>query len=127
MHHHSTKQRLAALRRRLGIQLTPPKWARERSRKFKEAAVALRAARDEAARQIVAALTPAPIAEATPAGMFAMASGPTQPGEAPTTIAEGSAAAISSVAPKRFARLATHESGSPRGPVAAGDQGERRR
>lgn len=96
MHHHSTKQRLSALRRKFGIQLTPPKWARERSRRFKEAAAALRAARDEAAeamravgeeaqRQVLAALTPAPLAELTPAGIFATASGP---GDAPTTIAE---------------------------------------
>lgn len=96
MHHHSTKQRLAALRRRLGIQLTPPKWARERSRRFKEAAIAarneaaaaVRAATDEATRQIVAALTPAPGVELTPAPLMATGGGTELPNDAPTTIAE---------------------------------------
>lgn len=88
MFHVSTKQRLAALRRKYGIQLTAPKWARERSRKFKEAAAAMKAARDEARRQIVAALTPAPMAEMTPAGMFAMAGGPGGTGDSPTTVAD---------------------------------------
>lgn len=85
MFHVSTKQRLAALRRKYGLQLTAPKWARERSRRFKEAATAIKAARDEARRQIVAALTPAPMAEMTPAGMFAMAGGPA---DSPTTVAD---------------------------------------
>lgn len=108
MHHHSTKQRLAALRRRFGIQLTPPKWAQARSRKFKEAALAakaetaaaMRAAGDEA-RRFVASLTPAPgvdrasdsfrqIVEAltpAPSVFFATAGGP-EDGDAPTTVAQ---------------------------------------
>jgi nucleoid-associated protein YgaU len=86
MHHHSTKQRLAALRRRFGIQLTPPKWAKDRSRQFKEAAAAIKSAQQEATRQIVAALTPAPSAELSPS-MFAVAGGPSGD-DAPTTVAE---------------------------------------
>lgn len=87
MHHHSTKQRLAALRRKLGIHLTPPKWAQERSRKFKEAAEALKAARAEAARQIVAALTPPPRVELTPAPILATSGSTADSGDAPTAVA----------------------------------------
>lgn len=82
MFHASTKQRLAALRRKYGVQLTPPKWARERSRRFKEVASAMKAAGDEAARQVVAALTPAPGA------MLAVAGGPDGSDDSPTTVAE---------------------------------------
>lgn len=87
MFHVSTKQRLAALRRKYGIELTPPRWARERSRRFKEAAAAMKAARVEATRQIVAALTPAPMGQLTPSGMFATAGGPSGRDDSPTTVA----------------------------------------
>src|SRR5512138_1511884 len=108
MHHHSTKQRLAALRRRFGIKLTPPKWARERSQRFKEAALAAKAETAAAmrtggeARRFVASLTPAPGLDRTPAPFrqivealtpapgvfFATAGGPGDDGDAPTTVAQ---------------------------------------
>lgn len=79
MHNASTKQRLAALRRKLGIHLTPPKWARARSERFKAARAAMKAA-----QELVAAMTPAP------SQTFAVAGGPggSRSGDEPTTLAD---------------------------------------
>jgi len=79
VHNASTKQRLAALRRKLGIHLTPPRWARARSERFKAARAAMKAA-----QELVAAMTPAP------SQMFAVAGGPggSGPGDEPTTLAD---------------------------------------